>query len=101
MNYFGTITDYLTEQYRFGRSHVDIMIHGILKSQGGWRPFVDEAEFVAFLDEVVRMERGGKIKVVPYSSVHGGSGIAGWIADIWRRAEAKARRAVFKVFIRK
>lgn len=101
MNYFGTITDYLTEQYRFGRSHVDIMIHGILKSQGGWRPFADEASFAAFLDEIVRMERGRKIKVVSYSSVHGGSGIAGRVADVWRRVEAKARRAVFKVLVRK
>ena len=97
MGYYGTITDYLTQEYRFGRRHVDIMIHGITREEGGWRPFEDTVAFCAFLDEIVALERKGMIRVVPYSKAHGGSGFFGRLKNFMLCVETKARRMVFKL----
>lgn len=64
------VVDLLFDWYYWGRSHVDLMFHGIVAREGGFRPFADEAEFESVLATLKRLEEQGKIKVVPYSKSH-------------------------------
>lgn len=66
----GSVTSFLVNRKKSGWRHVDISVHGIDSSRGGWCPFATTADFEAFLDEIVALEKSGVVRVVPYSRVH-------------------------------
>ena len=53
-----------------GAKRLDILHHGIsAKDRGGWRPFCDRAAFERHLDDLVALEREGKIVVTDYDGM--------------------------------
>ena len=64
------VGDYLRGKYRKGAAVVDIMMHGVESSRGGWEPFADAAEFEAFLISLKSVVDEGFARVVPYSNAH-------------------------------
>lgn len=65
-NSYSDIRTFVRRCYYLGMSHVDIMIHGIARSEGGWMPFEDLDEFRRFLEVLREEERAGRIRVVRY-----------------------------------
>lgn len=64
---YSDITSFLRRFYYLGFAHVDIMIHGIVRREGGWRPFEDAAAFEAFLCAIRAEEDAGRVRVVDYA----------------------------------
>lgn len=92
-----SVAEHVARQYYAGRTHIDIMIHGITRASGGWRPFENEKEFRTFLDDVRKLEDAGRIRVVRYSDSHVKYD---WLYPLSSRIcwlSAKIRRVVFKV----
>lgn len=67
---YSDITSFLRRFYWLGFSHVDIMIHGVVRKEGGWRPFEDAAAFERFLRAIKAEEDAGRVKVVDYEKGH-------------------------------
>lgn len=65
-NSYSDIRTFVRRCYYLGMSHVDIMIHGIARSEGGWMPFEDLDAFRRFLEVLREEERAGRIRVVRY-----------------------------------
>ena len=55
--------------YASGAKADALMIHGVGKKTGAWRPFVDAAHFEQFLKDLKGLEKSGTIKVVPYMEI--------------------------------
>ena len=89
-----SIAKFLRWQYEMGNPHVDIMVHGIVKAHGGWRPFESCEQFVEFLDEIDTCVKAGWVKVVPYASAHHRYGR---LVSYLHRKLARARRILFKL----
>ena len=90
------IREYLQDAYVRGLAHVDVMIHGVDASHGGWEPFEDKEEFEKFLKDVKVCQDEGIIKVCAYSEAH--RPYAWWcgIFRIYDRVVAKIRRELLK-----
>ena len=86
-----SITTYLNLEYRSGRPHVDLMFHGIVREEGGWEPFEDEAHFIRFCDELKQVENQGIVKIVSYGEAHN-------MADetFLHKVKRKVRRLFFR-----
>jgi len=67
---YSDITSFLRRFYWLGFSHIDIMIHGVVRKEGGWRPFEDAAAFERFLQAIKAEEDAGRVKVVDYAEGH-------------------------------
>lgn len=99
MGYYGSIKEYLLSERRFGRVHVDIMVHGITPETGGWRPFKNMVAFIRFLEEIKQLEDAGLIRVVSYVSSHR-SRDSSWFLKANDCLHRKIRRAVYKSLFR-
>ena len=82
---YSDITSFLQRFYWFGFAHVDVMIHGVVRAEGGWRPFEDAAAFASFLQAVQAEVDAGRVRVVDYAEGHRGP------------AQARIRDFAFKV----
>jgi len=67
---YSDITSFLRRFYWLGFAHVDVMIHGVARQEGGWRPFEDAAAFESFLAAIRAEEAAGRVKVVDYEAGH-------------------------------
>lgn len=67
---YSDITSFLRRFYYLGFAHIDIMIHGVVRAEGGWRPFEDAAAFERFLVAIRAEEMAGRVKVVDYLEGH-------------------------------
>jgi len=83
---YSDITSFLRRFYWLGFVHVDIMIHGVVRQEGGWRPFEDAAAFERFLQAISVEEEAGRVKVVDYAEGHG------------RASQSRGREWCFKVY---
>jgi len=63
---YSDITAFLRRFYYLGFAHIDIMIHGVTRQEGGWRPFEDAVAFERFLGAIRDEETAGRVKVVDY-----------------------------------
>lgn len=90
----------LCKLYYEGRRHIDLMFHGIVESEGGHRPFVDESVFEEILKTVMDLEMRGKVYVVPYCHSHHGPSIFEMLLDISEWFLNKFRRVVYKLIFR-
>lgn len=96
-----SLTHHIDNNFFRGSIHVDVMIHGISRATGGWRPFETVGAFKAFLDELKALENSGRVKVVSYEDGHvcdNGSHL--WL-EKWMWAVRKTRRAVFWTLFRR
>lgn len=92
-----SISNHLKTAYYRGRQHVDIMIHGVSRETGGWRPFETTNDFRSFLDEVRALEKSGLIRVVGYGESHVCDDGSERMLETWDWVLRKTRRAVYKV----
>lgn len=67
---FSHIDRFLRKFYYLGIPHVDIVIHGVVRAEGGWRPFEDVADFRRFLGEIKGEVEAGRVRVVGYAQAH-------------------------------
>jgi len=67
---YSDITSFVRRFYWLGFAHVDIMIHGVVRAEGGWRPFEDAEAFERFLQAIKAEEEVGRVKVVDYADGH-------------------------------
>jgi len=67
---YSDIASFLQRFYWLGFSHVDIMIHGVVRGEGGWRPFEDAAAFERFLRAIQDEVAVGHVRVVDYDEGH-------------------------------
>lgn len=44
----------------------DFLVHGICPEGGGWKPFASVEAFRAYLDDIQRQEKAGKVRVGAY-----------------------------------
>ena len=65
-----SISDYVKAEWRKGSGHVDIMMHGIVRAEGGWEPFEDAAHFDRFCRELKDVENSGIVRIVGYAESH-------------------------------
>lgn len=65
-----SISRYVKNEFRKGTCHIDIMMHGIVRQDGGWEPFDDAEHFERFCDELKCVEDEGLVRIVSYSSSH-------------------------------
>lgn len=91
------ITHFLQGCFWHGSRHVDLMVHGIDRSQGGWMPFEDAADFKRFLDEIAAVEKSGRIRVVSYSSAHSPHVQTNPFVRRYHLLAVKSRQAYFKL----
>ena len=84
-----SIEEYVRSEWRNGSAHIDIMMHGIIRSEGGWEPFEDAEHFDCFCKELKSCEESGIVKVVGYAESHANDG---WCHQI----VVYARKAIFK-----
>lgn len=49
---------------------VGVMVHGVVRAEGGWRPFEDAAAFRRFLEAIRAEESAGRVRVVDYAEGH-------------------------------
>jgi len=96
-----SLKHHIDNNFYRGNTHVDIMIHGISRATGGWRPFETINAFKTFLYEIKTLENSGRIKVVDYNESHVcDNGAHIWI-ERWAWLVRKTRRIVFKVLFRR
>lgn len=86
------VGDYLREEYRKGTAVIDIMIHGVDASCGGWEPFADASELETFLISLKSVVDEGLVRVVPYSSAHRAIGQFARPLRFYDRVVRKIRR---------
>jgi len=67
---YSDITSFLRRFYYLGFAHVDVMIHGVVRREGGWRPFEDATAFEDFLKAIKAEEDAGRVRVVDYETGH-------------------------------
>lgn len=67
---YSDITSFLRRFYWLGFRHVDVMVHGVVRAEGGWRPFEDAAAFRRFLEAIRAEESAGRVRVVDYAEGH-------------------------------
>ena len=65
-----SIAEYVKREWRSGKDHVDIMMHGIVRAEGGWEPFEDAAHFDRFCRELKDVENSGIVRIVGYAELH-------------------------------
>lgn len=95
------VTSFMLSRFGCGERHVDLMIHGIDRAQGGWMPFEDVADFIRFLDEIAAVEKTGKIRAVSYSSAHSPHEQTSSFIRRYQLLADKTRRAYFKLLKRR
>lgn len=64
------IDSYIQQQYKRGVLCLSVMIHGVERARGGWRPFEKASDFEDFLKRVNSVVQQGIIRVVTYSEGH-------------------------------
>lgn len=94
-----SLCGYVEESFYMGRTHLDIMVHGIEEAEGGWLPFCSSREFLLFLDEIKECENKGYIRVVPYSEAHPKYGSL--LRSACLTVAYKFRRVVYKVIFKR
>lgn len=85
----------LMRLYYEGRRHVDLMFHGIVSREGGYKPFADEDVFERILVAVSDFEKSGKIRVVAYRAAHFWPSRFAKFYDSLEWFEKKIRRFVY------
>lgn len=94
-----SVLSFIKERVRAGYPHIELMVHGLEPSRGGWKPFASLLHFEAFLDEVRQAEQAGLVRVVPYSSVHCRYvPLISRVNDLWARLYSAGRRFCFRRF---
>ena len=91
------VTKSLCKLYYEGRRHIDLMFHGIVVREGGYKPFADESVFEEILKTVMNLEKRGKIRVVPYRSAHFGPSSCDLMLDGCEWFFKKCRRVIFRL----
>lgn len=86
---FSHIDRFLKKFYYLGIPHIDIVIHGVVRAEGGWRPFEDAEDFRRFLNEIKGEVEAGRVRVVGYAEAHASP--RSYIA-------CRLRQLVFKIF---
>lgn len=76
--------------YYLGHTHLDLVVHGVVRAEGGYRPFEDAADFENFLQGIQAEVDAGRVKVVNYADAHPR---CSYVAE-------KFRRAIFKIYRR-
>ena len=87
-----SVSEYLKTEWMRGVVHRDLMIHGIIRAEGGWEPFEDAEHFARFCAELKEIEDSGIIKIVRYGDWHVNSG-----RQMWARALGHVRKILFRV----
>lgn len=89
-----SISDYLKSEWRRGAAHIDLMMHGIIRAEGGWEPFEDAEHFERFCKELKEVEDSGIVKVVRYGDWHVRGGACRKITSIVRKILFRVLSAV-------
>ena len=89
------VAQMLRQAYQQGRWHIDLMFHGIVAREGGYKPFSNEGEFEEILKVVFNMVSGGRIRVVSYRTAHFGPSPFAAIFDLVDCVGKKIRRIAF------
>ena len=92
-----SISEYVLNEWSCGTAHIDIMIHGVDGTRGGWEPFATVEEFGKFLDELKDLEQSRYVRVVSYQSSHVGPGLFLRERLFVRRVTNKLRRMIFSL----
>lgn len=88
---FREIPEILQSYYEQGNSHVDLMFHGIAKSEGGYHSFDNGEQFKQALCILRELELKRCVKIVPYSLAHGDLSAIGRFTEIIRAVRRKLR----------
>lgn len=67
---FSDIRSLIRHLYYLGMPSLDVVIHGVVRAEGGYRPFEDAAAFERFLQDVQAEVELGRIRVCRYDEVH-------------------------------
>lgn len=82
---------HIRNMYYIGFSHIDLVVHGVVRAEGGYCPYEDAADFEAFLKGIEKEVQCGHVKVVKYADVHP--------LRICEKKE-NLRRTIFKIYRR-